>query len=91
MIDTKKIEELARKIHEAIPKGVQELGDNVEKKIRQVLQLQLAKLNFVSREEFDIQTQVLQRTREKVTMLEKRMDIMEARIQTMSEADKKID
>ena len=40
-------------------------GEDVEKKIRQVLQSQLTRLDLVSREEFDVQTQVLLRTREK--------------------------
>jgi len=40
MIDPKKIEQLARQVHESMPKGVREFGDDVEKKIRQVLQAQ---------------------------------------------------
>ena len=40
------------------------MGEEVEKKIRQVLQSQLGKLDLVSREEFDVQTKVLLRTRE---------------------------
>ncbi len=42
-----------------MPKGLRDLGDDVEKKIRQVLQSQLTRLDLVSREEFDVQTQVL--------------------------------
>lgn len=45
-----------------MPKGLRDLGDDVEKKIRQVLQSQLTRLDLVSREEFDVQTQVLLRT-----------------------------
>lgn len=66
MIDPKKIEQIARQVHESMPKGIWELGDDVEKKIRQVLQAQLTRLDLVNREEFDIQTQVLLRTREKI-------------------------
>ncbi|AKJ43163.1 ubiquinone biosynthesis accessory factor UbiK [Pragia fontium] len=79
MIDPKKIEQIAKQIHESMPKGIRELGDEVEKKIRQGLQNQLAKLDVVSREEFDIQTQVLLRTREKLTALEKRLTELEAK------------
>lgn len=43
------------------------------------LQNQLAKLDVVSREEFDIQTQVLLKTREKLTALEKRLAELEAK------------
>ena len=53
MIDPKKIEQIARQVHESMPKGIREFGDDVEKKIRQTLQAQLVRLDLVSREEFD--------------------------------------
>ena len=68
MIDPKKIEQIARQVHESMPKGIREFGDDVEKKIRQTLQAQLVRLDLVSREEFDVQTQVLLRTREKLAL-----------------------
>lgn len=79
MIDPKKIEQIARQIHESMPKGIREFGEDVEKKIRQTLQAQLSRLDLVSREEFDIQTQVLLRTREKLTALEQRLAELENR------------
>ncbi|MFB6326605.1 accessory factor UbiK family protein [Pantoea deleyi] len=78
MIDTKKIEQLARQVHDAMPKGVREFGDDVEKKIRQVLQAQLTRMDLVNREEFDVQTQVLLRTREKLAALEQRLAQLES-------------
>jgi|GEM_PF-110978 len=77
MIDTKKIEQLARQIHESLPKGIRELGDDVEKKIRQVLQSQFSRMDLISRQEFDVQTQVLLRTREKLNQLELRINALE--------------
>lgn len=62
-----------------MPKGLRDLGDDVEKKIRQVLQSQLTRLDLVSREEFDVQTQVLLRTREKLALLEQRISDLESR------------
>ena len=79
MIDPKKIEQIARQVHESMPKGLRDLGEDVEKKIRQVLQLQLTRLDLVSREEFDVQTQVLLRTREKLVLLEQRISDLESR------------
>ena len=79
MIDPKKIEQIARQVHESMPKGIREFGEDVEKKIRQVLQSQLSRLDLVSREEFDVQTQVLLRTREKLTALEQRLSELESR------------
>ncbi|WP_286882335.1 ubiquinone biosynthesis accessory factor UbiK [Pantoea sp. UBA5037] len=78
MIDTKKIEQLSRQVHEAMPKGVREFGDDVEKKIRQVLQAQLTRMDLVNREEVDVQTQVLLRTREKLAALEQRLAQLES-------------
>ncbi|WP_434670456.1 ubiquinone biosynthesis accessory factor UbiK [Klebsiella sp. B345] len=79
MIDPKKIEQIARQVHESMPKGLRDLGDDVEKKIRQVLQSQLTRLDLVGREEFDVQTQVLLRTREKLALLEQRISDLESR------------
>ena len=75
MIDPKKIEQIARQVHESMPKGIREFGDDVEKKIRQVLQSQLTRLDLVSREEFE----VLLRTREKLAALEQRISALESR------------
>ncbi len=79
MIDPKKIEQIARQVHESMPKGIREFGEDVEKKIRQTLQSQLTRLDLVSREEFDVQTQVLLRTREKLALLEQRLSELEGR------------
>ncbi|MBW6087466.1 accessory factor UbiK family protein [Escherichia coli] len=54
-------------------------GKMWRKKIRQTLQAQLTRLDLVSREEFDVQTQVLLRTREKLALLEQRISELEAR------------
>lgn len=78
MIDPKKIEQIARQVHESMPKGIRDFGEEAEKKIRQILQAQLAKLDVVNREEFDVQTQVLLRTREKLMQLEARLTELEA-------------
>lgn len=80
MSNPKNIEQIARRIHESLPKGVRDFGEDVEKKIRQTLQNQLSKLDLISREEFDVQTQVLLRSREKLAQLEKRLTELENRL-----------
>ncbi|MDW6002286.1 ubiquinone biosynthesis accessory factor UbiK [Vibrio mangrovi] len=77
MFDPKKLEQVAKQIHEAMPQPVKDLGADVEQKVRQVIQGQLNKLDVVSREEFDVQTQVLLRTREKLTQLEAKVAELE--------------
>ncbi|WP_241611126.1 ubiquinone biosynthesis accessory factor UbiK [Rosenbergiella epipactidis] len=79
MIDAKKIEQIARQVQDSLPQGIRNLGDDVEKKIRQVLQAQLSRMELVNRDEFDVQTQVLVRTREKLALLEKRLEALEGK------------
>ncbi len=80
MIDPKKIEQIATQLQSARPKGVREIGADIDKKMRAILQSQLGKLDLVNREEFDVQTQVLLRTREKLSQMEKRLAELEARL-----------
>ncbi|MEM0912071.1 MAG: accessory factor UbiK family protein [Pseudomonadota bacterium] len=77
MLDPKKLEEIAKNITAAIPPGVKTMADEAEAKVKQILQSQLNKLDLVSREEFDVQSQVLIRTREKLEALEARLSELE--------------
>ena len=77
MINPNKIEEMARSIQAALPPGLKSVGEEVYKKVKQVLQAQLMKLDLVSREEFDVQTKVLLRTREKLQALEDKLQQLE--------------
>lgn len=77
MLNPKKLEEIAKQISDAVPPGMKTMAEDAEAKVKQVLQSQLSRLDFVSREEFDIQSQVLMRTREKLEALETRLDILE--------------
>jgi BMFP domain-containing protein YqiC len=77
MFDTKFIDDLARQISDSIPSGVKELQQDLEKNIHTLLQGALAKLDLVTREEFDAQSQVLLRTREKLEQLEKIISALE--------------
>lgn len=74
MIAPKNLEQLAQQLHNALPQPLKNLGTDLEEKFKQILQTQLSKLDVVTREEFDVQSQVLLRTREKLNELEKRLD-----------------
>jgi BMFP domain-containing protein YqiC len=80
MINPNKIEEMARSIQAALPPGLKSVGEEVDKKVKQVLQTQLMKLDLVSREEFDVQTKVLLRTREKLQSLEEKLQQLEKQL-----------
>ena len=77
MLNIKLIDTLARQINEAIPAGMKEMKGDVEKNIRGLLEGTLAKLDLVTREEFDAQSRVLARTREKLEQLEQTLAELE--------------
>jgi BMFP domain-containing protein YqiC len=52
---------------------------DIEKNVKALLQSGLSRLDFVSREDFDVQVEVLRKTREKVERLEARVAELEAR------------
>ncbi|CAM3185641.1 ubiquinone biosynthesis accessory factor UbiK [Vibrio rarus] len=85
MFDPKKLEQIAKQIHESMPQPVKDLGTDVDQKVRQVIQSQLNKLDLISREEFEVQTQVLLRTRQKLNEMEKKMAALEEKLSSKSE------
>lgn len=77
MIDPKIFDNVASTLADAIPKGAHELQGELEKNFKAILQSKLAKLDLVTREEFDVQTAVLQRTRSKLEALERQVAELE--------------
>lgn len=80
MLDPKKLEDLAKQIADAVPPNVKNMAEEAEGRVKAVLQSQLSKLDLVTREEFDIQSQVLIRTREKLDAMESRITELEAKL-----------
>jgi hypothetical protein len=76
--DPRLIDDLARRLASAVPENVAAVGRDLEQNFKGVLQSQLARLDLVTREEFDVQSAVLKRTREKLTALEQRLAALEA-------------
>jgi BMFP domain-containing protein YqiC len=75
----KKIEEVVESFTASLPPGFTALQEDVEKNIKAAMTATFAKLDLVTREEFEVQTQVLQRTREKLEALEKRVADLESK------------
>ena len=75
--DPRALEDLARRLSEAMPPQLQALRTDVEANFKSVLQAGLAKLDLVTRQEFDVQAGVLARTREKLEALEARLKTLE--------------
>jgi len=80
MLNAKKIEEIAKQVTDAIPPGLKTLANDFEDKTKTVLQRKLAQLDVVTREEFDVQTQVLIKTCAKLAELETRLAELEASV-----------
>ena len=68
---------LQDKIPSGLAAGIQDLQTDLEKNIRAAVEANLKKLNLVTRDEFEVQKQVLQRTREKLEMLENKLAELE--------------
>jgi len=68
MIDPKNIEQVLDSLRQALPGG---FAQDVEKNLRAALAAALGRLDLVTREEFEVQSQVLARTRAKLETLEK--------------------
>ena len=83
-MDPRFIDDLARRLSAAVPPGVSGLRRDLEENFKAVLQSGLAKLDLVSRQEFDVQAAVLRRTREKLEALERRLAELEADAQVGS-------
>lgn len=77
MFNAKKIEEIAKQVTEALPPGLKTMANDIEEKTKTVLQRKLSQLDVVTREEFDVQTQVLIKTRAKLSELEARITKLE--------------
>lgn len=75
--DPRALEDLARRLSEAMPPQVQALRADIEANFKSVLQAGLSRLDLVTRQEFDVQAGVLARTREKLVALEARLQALE--------------
>ena len=77
MIDPKLLDDLAKRVAGGVPTGLQLLQEDAEKNIRAAVEAGLSHLDLVTREEFDIQSAVLMRTREKLESLEREIAELE--------------
>ena len=79
MIDPKAFDDLAKRFTEALPPNVRQFQADMEKNVHAALQATFAKLDLVTREEFEVQQGVLARTRAKLEELEKQVAELEAK------------
>ncbi len=80
MFDPKILDDLSKKLCESVPAGLREMRADIDKNTRAVLQGTLAKLDLVTREEFDVQTAVLARSRALLEVLALRVAELEKQL-----------
>ena len=71
------LDELARQLAESVPQNLRVLGQDLERNFKSMLQSGLARMELVTREEFDLQRGVLERTRAKLESMEARLGDLE--------------
>ena len=82
MINLAAIDDLARRLSDMVPPGLSEAREDLTQNFRAALQAGLARLDLVTREEFDVQRAVLLRTREKLDAMERALAVLEAKLAT---------
>ncbi len=72
------IDDLTKRFTAGLPEGAQALRQDLENNFKALLQSALARMDLVSRREFDVQAGVLIRTREKLEALEAKLAALES-------------
>lgn len=85
MFDPKALDDIASRLANAVPPGLNNLKDDMEKNFRAILQSALGKLDLVTREEFEVQKGVLAKTRSKLEALEFQVAEIEKRLGEQAE------
>ncbi len=84
MIDPKIIDDLSKRLADMVPSGVRQLQADLEKNFHALLQAGFARMDLVTRQEFDVQQGVLARTRARLETLEKQVAELEAKLPGVS-------
>jgi len=84
-MDPKIIDDLAKKVADSMPESLRNLQSDVEQNFKATLQAGLGRLDLVTRDEFDVQANVLRRTREKLRKLEERITALEPQVEDVDD------
>ena len=77
MFDSKTLNDIVSHLLGLIPPDIKNVPKDLRKNFKDILQQSFSKLNFVTREEFDAQINVLARTRAKLQALEEKLNELE--------------
>ena len=79
-INSSGLDDLAKRLAESVPESLRAFGRDLEGNFKAVLQAQLAKLDLVTRQDFDVQSAILERTQAKLAAIEARLKELEAKL-----------
>ena len=85
MIDPKTLDDISKRMLNALPPGLEQLTDDARKNARCAIGAARARADLVTREEFDVQSAVLARTREKLEALEQTVTALESELRGRAE------
>ena len=80
MFDPKMLDDLSKRLSDALPDGLRVVREDIDKNVRAAVQSTLAKLDLVTREEFDVQVAVLGRSRALLDALAERVAELERQL-----------
>ena len=78
---TEKIEQILNDVSKVLPDDIQNFKEDIENNLRATLNASFAKMELVTREEFDIQTTLLQRTRAQLDALQEKLSELETQLE----------
>lgn len=79
-MENPRIDDIARRLFEGLPESARLLRRDIESNFRAVLRASFARLDLTTRDEFEVQTRVLERTRAGLEALEQRLTALEQRL-----------
>lgn len=77
MFDEQKIDSMIRQILNKLPDDLKQAGQDLEKNLKAAMHGTFAKMDLVTREEFDVQAELLSRTRAKLDEMEQKLAVLE--------------
>ncbi|CAG0911311.1 unnamed protein product [Cyprideis torosa] len=78
MIDPKLLDEMVQRLSGLMPQSVERFQEDIEKNLKAGMQGVMQKMDLVTREEYEVQTALLERSRARLADLEKRIAELEA-------------
>jgi len=77
MFNDRKIETLVKQITDALPVDLHQAKADMEKNLKAIISAGLAKMDLVTREEFDVQAELLARTRASLEKIQRHLTELE--------------